>query len=145
MAEVGYGSDVWAGDSIITGRFSRGPMHVVLAFYRRLITPQGTLRPLDEESNEDELDYGFDLAQYCGAVSPEIAVLTAPLRIQAELRKDDRALDVVASGRYAYKSDGTADLFFEVAGVLHGAGERFGFTVKVADLTASLLLGGAST
>lgn len=144
MADVGYGSDVWCGDSLVTGRFSRGVQHVMLALYRRLITPKTTLRPLDEESNEDELDYGFDLAKFVGAVAPEIAVLIAPAQIQAELRKDDRVLDVVARGRYTYNTDGTAVLFFDIDVVLHGAGERFAFTVKVADLTTSLLLGGAS-
>jgi hypothetical protein len=127
---------------MVTGRFSRGVTHVALALYRRLITPKTTLRPLDEDSNEDELDYGYDLAQFCGAVSPEIAVLIAPMQIQAELRKDDRVLDVVALGRYVYNNDGTADLFFDVSVVLQNAGDRFTFTVKIADLTPSLLLGG---
>lgn len=144
MADIGYGSDVWCGDSLVTGRFSRGVQHVALALYRRLITSKSTLRPLDEESNEDELDYGFDLAQFVGGVSPEIAVLIAPAQIQAELRKDDRVVDVVATGRYAYNTDGTADLIFDVSVTLHAGGERFDFTVKIADLTPSLLLGGAS-
>ncbi len=145
MGDTGYGSDTWCGDKLVTGRFSRGPMHVMLALYRRLITAKGTLRPLDEESNEDELDYGFDVAKFCGAVAPEIAVLIAPAQIQAELGKDDRVLDVVARGRYEYHPDASVDLFFDIAGVLHRDGERFDFTVKIADLSASLLLGGAAT
>ncbi len=144
MADVGDGTDTWCADSLVTGRFSRGVNHVALALYRRLITPKGTLRPLDEDSNEDELDYGFDLSNYCGSVSPEVAILTAPLQIQAELRKDDRVLDVLAKGRYAYKSDGTADLFFDVLVTLHREGERFDFTVKISDFVASLVNGGAA-
>jgi hypothetical protein len=144
VADFGYGSDVWTGESMVTGRFSRGATHVMLSMYRRLITPKGTLRPLDEDSNEDESDYGFDVAQYCGAVGPELAVLTAPMRMQAELKKDDRQADVAVTASYAYKSDGTADIFFVVSVVLKGSNERFTFTVKIANLTASLLLGGAS-
>lgn len=143
MADLGYGTDTWAGDSLVTGRFSRGPTHVVLAMYRRLITPKGTLRPLEEESNEDELDYGFDVAQFCGASEPERVVLTAPGQIQAELRKDDRVQDVACVARIEYRTDGTAVLFFDVSVVLINGGGRFSFTVKVADLTASLLLGGS--
>ena len=144
MADLGYGSDTWCGDSMVTGRFSRGPNHVMLALYRRLITTKGTLRPLDEDSNEDELDYGFDLAKFVGAVAPEVAVLIAPPQIQAELRKDDRVLDVVARGRYEYNRDGTAVLFFDVTVVLHANSERFDFTVKIENLTSSLLVGGAA-
>ena len=144
MADLGYGSDTWCGDSLVTGRFSRGVVHVVLALYRILITEQGTLRPLEEDSNEDELDYGFDVARFCGAVGPEMSVLTGPGQIQAALKKDDRVLDVVARGSYSYNSDGTADIFFDVSGVLRNAGEPFAFTVKIANLTPSLLLGGTS-
>lgn len=145
MAAQGYGADTWCGDSLVTGRLARGVMNVALALYRRLITPRGTLRPLDETSNEDELNYGFDLAQYCGAVGPELAVLIAPGQIQAELLKDDRVLDVRAVALpIVYAADGTAALFFAVSVVLQDAGERFDFTVKVEDLTASLLLGGAT-
>ncbi len=140
----GFGSDTWCADSLVTGRFSRGVQNVVLALYRRLITPRGTLRPLDEDSNEDELNYGFDLAQYCGAVGPELAVLTAPGQIAAELQKDDRVLTVSAVGRYVYAPNGTATLYFDVSGTLHDANENFDFTVKIADLTASLLTGGAT-
>lgn len=143
MADLGYGADTWCGDSLVTGRFSRGVQNVVLAWYRRLITPKGTLRPLDEESNEDELDYGFDLAKFVGSVAPEIAVLIAPAQIQAELRKDDRVLDVVAVGSYAYRGDGTAVLLFDITVTLHSSGERFDFTVKIEDFKASLVLGGA--
>jgi hypothetical protein len=108
-----------------------------------LITPKGTLRPLDEESNEDELDYGFDLATFVGAVQPEIAVLIAPAQIQAELRKDDRVLDVFARGSYTMRSDGTAVLLFEVSVTLHSSNERFDFTVKIENFVPSLVLGGA--
>lgn len=140
---TGYGSDTWCGDSLVTGRMSRGVVHVILALYRRLITPRGTLRPLKEESNEEELAYGFDLAQYVGAVGPELAVLIAPPQICAELQKDDRVIACNAAGRYSYNSDGTATLFFDVSGTLQNPNSDFSFTVKIADLAASLLLGGA--
>ena len=143
MADLGYGSDTWCADSIVTGRFARGTTNVVLALYRRLITPKGTLRPLDEESNEDELDYGFDLATFVGMVQPEIAILIAPAQIQAELLKDDRVLDVVARGSYTLNSDGTAVLLFEVSVTLHSSNDRFDFTVKIENFVASLVLGGA--
>lgn len=127
---------------MITGRLARGIVNVVLALYRRLTTPRGTLRPLDEDSNEDELTYGFDLAQYCGAVGPELAVLIAPGQIAAELQKDDRVVSVFARGRYTYNPDGTAVIYFDVSGTLHNAGDSFGFTVKITDFTSSLVLNG---
>lgn len=140
----GYGADTWCGDSMVTGRLSRGVTHVVLALYRRLITPRGTLRPVNENSNEEELSYGFDLAQFVGAVGPELAVLIAPPQICAELQKDDRVLAVDCVGRYAYNPDGTAILYFDVTGVLLEANEDFAFTVKIDNVTTSLLLGGTS-
>jgi hypothetical protein len=136
----GYGSDTWCGDSLVTGRMSRGVKHVVLALYRRLITPRGTLRPLNEDSNEDELNYGFDVAQFVGAVAPEVAVLIAPSQIAAEVEKDDRVLAAYSGGRYAYETDGTAVLYFDVTGALKAANESFTFTVQIKDLETSLLL-----
>lgn len=142
---TGYGSDTWCGDSLVTGRFSRGRAHVVLALYRRLITPRGTLRPLNEDSNEDELDYGFDVAQFCGACDPEIAALIAPPQIAAELEKDDRVSTCQVFGRYTYVSPGIAVLYFDISVTLRDDGESFTFTVKIADLETSLLLGGTSS
>lgn len=141
----GYGQDTWCGDSIVTGRFARGPTNALLGLYRRLITERGTLRGIDDEnSNEDELDYGLDLAELIGDSDPEEAVLLMPGRISAELKKDERVASVfVVAQAPAYNPDGTANLFFDVSGVLRD-GEDFRFTVKVADATVSLLLGGSS-
>lgn len=140
---TGYGQDVWCGDSMVTGRLSRGVTNVVLALYRRLITQAGTLRPIDEDSDEDELDYGLDLAGECGEVGPERAVKLMPARIRAELMKDDRVLDVLVIAQpIVYASDGTAVIAFDVSGVLHEEGEQFKFTVSVQDATVELILGG---
>lgn len=141
----GYGSDTWCGDSLVTGRFSRGRMHVILALYRRLKTPKGTLRPLNEDSNEDELDYGFDVAQFVGACDPEVAVLIAPPQIAAECEKDDRVLSATVTGRYQYTKAKLAILYFDIIVTLKDENESFVFTVKIDDLETSLLLGGNAT
>jgi hypothetical protein len=143
---TGYGQDTWCADSIVTGRYARGKMNVILAFYRRLITPRGKLRGLGNNTNEDELAYGFDLAELCGEVGPETAVKIAPGRIQSELLKDDRAADVfVTALPPVYAPNGGASLFFEVGGILQDDGEDFQFTVKVEGVKTSLLLGGAES
>lgn len=148
---TGYGIDIWCGDSLVTGRYSRGKMNVILALYRRLRTPRGTLRGIDDgtgliAANEDELAYGFDLAELVGAVGPETAVQIAPGRIQAELLKDDRVIDVlVVAQQPVYTPDGMAALFFDVSGVLQEEGDDFQFTVKVENLETSLILGGAGS
>lgn len=119
---------------------------MLLAFYRRMITPRGTLRGIGAEKNEDELAYGFDLAELCGEVGPEVAVKIAPGRIQSELLKDDRAADVyVTALPPVYAPDGMASLFFEVGGILQDDGDDFQFTVKVEGVTTSLLLGGGAS
>lgn len=141
---TGYGQDTWCGDSLVTGRLARGVTNVVLSYYRRLTTARGTLRGLDDENkNEDELTFGFDLAELCGETDPETAVKIVPPQIRAELMKDDRSLDVnVIAHPPAYDSEGLATLVFDVEGILVDAGENFRFTVTVEGATVSLLIGG---
>lgn len=145
---TGYGVDIWCGDSLVTGRYARGKMNAVLAMYRRLITPRGTLRGIGGDevaANEDELAYGLDLSALCGEVGPETAVLIVPGQIKAELLKDDRVADVFVSATYYYNDDGTAVVLFAVSGLLQNDGDDFQFTVKVEGVTTSLLLGGAAS
>lgn len=144
---TGYGIDIWCADSLVTGRYARGKMNVVLALYRRLITPRGTLRGVgDESSNEDELSYGLDLSELIGEMDPEDAVKIVPGRIRAELLKDDRVADVlVVAYDPVYASDGTATLRFDVSGSLINEGDSFEFSVKIENLEVSLLLGGSSS
>jgi hypothetical protein len=145
---LGYGADTWCGDSLVTGRLARGVNNVVLSQYRRLITEPGTLRPVDETSDEDELSFGIDLSAECGEMHPEAAVKILPARIRAELMKDDRVLDVLVTAQpVAYDSDGTATISFDVFGVLRDEGDNYKFTVSVtsgADI-AKLILGGDAT
>jgi hypothetical protein len=134
---VGYGEDTWCGGGLQTGRTARGIMCVALALYRRLITPRGTLRGVEDE--DDELNYGFDVASYCGAVGYPTAINALPGLVRGELMKDDRVLDVVASVTPVDNGDGTIDLLLEVDVVLQDEGSSFAMTMSVDDAGTELL------
>ena len=151
---TGYGQDTWCDTRLVTGRYARGVTGVVLSFFRRLITPRGTLGGISrgtlseaaDAKNEDELIFGFDLGAAVGAVGPENAVRTMPAQIRAELMKDDRAVDVIVVARGpVYADDGTAEIFFDIEGYLHDPNDNFRFTTQVVGTSVELLLGGGST
>lgn len=99
MTEV-FGTEMWCGDEVISGRYASGTTAVLLALYGRLITPRGTLQGLDDladgtpQDDGDELNYGFDVAGYIGAVGVDVAKTVLPIQIANECRKDDRVADV---------------------------------------------------
>lgn len=133
---VGYGSEVWCTDKLVTSRRVRGPMVVIQALYRRLITPRGTLRGGDEESA-----YGFDLAEYVGAVSTELALAALPGIVRGELSKDDRVTSIDVTVTTSTDAAGDVTILLEVTGVLVDEEDDFVFTVA-ASATSVTLLGG---
>jgi hypothetical protein len=131
---VGYGTDVWCGDQIVSGRYSTGWRTVALALYRRLITPRGMLRGGDDEAN-----YGLDVSQYVGAVGYPTSIAALPNIVRGELLKDDRVFDVNVRATTTQGADGLIDVLLDVSVVLVDEGESFTLTVGVDEVTAELL------
>lgn len=85
-----FGRDISCTDGgIRSGRFVTGPRLVAEAIYRRLTTRRGLLRGGDAEAN-----YGIDLSAMVGAVQASRDAASLPGRIEAEIRKDERIVDV---------------------------------------------------
>jgi hypothetical protein len=133
----GYGLDTWVADCVRTGRFSKGVMNVALALYRRLITPRGTLRGVKDD--DDEANYGFDVAAYVGKVGYESAINALPGLIRGELLKDDRVTDVAVSVTKTTGADGTIDLLIVIDVVLYDESENFSLTLSVDQAGTELL------
>jgi len=140
---TGFGKDTWCLDSLQPGRYATGATLVVQALYRRLITPRGTLAPLDDEvGGDDESNYGFDVASYCGAVGYPTALAAFPALVTAELLKDDRvypSLEVVAT--LSQGTDGLDAISLQISGALRDEGEEFDLTLSVNALTVTILGG----
>lgn len=141
---TGYGKDTWCLDSLQPGRYATGATLVVQALYRRLITPAGTLAPLDDEiGGDDESNYGFDVAGYCGAVGYATTVMALPALVSDELLKDDRvdpsSLEVLAT--LAQGADGEDSILLQITGSLRDEGESFDLTLSVNALTVTILGG----
>lgn len=135
MAE-GYGVELWCGDEIVSGRYSRGWRTVALALYRHLITSRGMLRGGDDEQN-----YGLDLAGYVGAVGYPTAINALPNLIAGELEKDDRVLagSVVVTATTTTGANGLIDIVLSIHVRLVDEGESFTLTVSVDEVSAELL------
>jgi hypothetical protein len=86
------GKEVSCTRSLRTGQYVTGTRLVAEAIFRRLITPRGTLRGGEEESN-----YGLDLASLIGSVRAKSDIAALPAQIEAEIRKDDRVESVSVS------------------------------------------------
>jgi hypothetical protein len=130
----GYGRDLRCWDGINTGRFAQGVDLVVQALYRRLTTSRGTLRG----SAEAEA-FGFDIAAYLGDVGIELALVSMPSLIQAELLKDDRVLEIVVL--VAETEPGVLEV--SISGALANAGETFALTLAVDEVSVAILTGGS--
>jgi hypothetical protein len=132
----GYGEDIWCGDELVTSRRSRGVNTVLLAWYRRLRTPRGTLRGGDEESA-----YGLDLSSYVGAVGYPAAILAMPTLVRAELSKDDRAVDIAVTATSSVDAAGLVYIELRIIGTLVETGEDLSLTLNVSDVNTSILGG----
>jgi hypothetical protein len=138
--ERGYGTDTSCGlAGYRSGVLVRGRLLLIEAAFRRLTTPRGTLASTDEEAA-----YGFDLSEYLGAVDAELAELSLPARVSAELLKDDRltAVEVevrkeetegIGSGLWIY--------FLDIKMTPADLSGRFAFTLRIDQVTAELILG----
>jgi hypothetical protein len=133
---VSYGADIWCGDRLVPGRLSRGRSTVLLALYRRLITPRGTLRGGDEEGA-----YGFDVAGYVGAIGYESALAALPGLVRGELLKDDRVADIDVAATISTSTDGEVSIALVITGVLADEEEDFALTLGVSDTTVTILGG----
>jgi hypothetical protein len=133
MAE-GYGVGMWCTTELRTGRRARGRTVVINALLRRTITPRGTLR-----GGEQEAAYGLDLAGFVGAVGATLAARALPLQLRNEWLKDDRVQDVSIAGRVIAGTDGTAEVELDCQVLLQGETESFPLTLRVSDVTVTLL------
>lgn len=127
---AGYGVDVWATDSVVTGRLVSGPLLVGQALYRRFITPRGTLRSADEANDSEESAYGFDLAEYVGAVGYVTAVQAIPGIMRSEASKDDRVVDVDVTAALTAESDGTEAIEIVLVAALVDEGDSLTLTLS---------------
>lgn len=131
MTELG--KEVSCTRSLKTGQYVTGQRLVAEAIYRRLITPRGTLRGGEEESN-----YGLDLAALVGTVRSKSDVAALPAQIEAEIRKDDRVETVSVSIFETTATNGLKSFTLTFA-VTTGAGP---FTLVIgADAVTVELLG----
>lgn len=102
-----FGRDVSCMRSIRSGRIVSGRRLVAEGFFRRLNTPRGTLR-----GEEEERDYGLDLEELIGNAQTASEVASLPGRIEAELRKDERADEIEV---VVVEKKGTVGREFEIS------------------------------
>jgi len=133
MAE-GYGVSVWCLDSMQTGRYVSGARAVAQSIYRRLTTPRGTLRGGAEEST-----YGLDLPGLVGAATEPADLAALPVRIQAELLKDDRIARVTATVTDATLGPGETTVTVELAVTLNDSQGSFTLTLAVDSVNVGIL------
>lgn len=133
---VGYGTAMWCTDQIRTGRRATGWRVVAQAYYRRLITPRGTLRGGEEESA-----YGFDVCGYVGAVGEAIALRALPSQVEAELSKDDRGTGVNCEAAIATDANGLTSIVLAITATLADESGDFTLTLAVTDTTVTILGG----
>jgi hypothetical protein len=124
---------------------SRGAMNVVLALYRRTITPRGMLRGIEnEQGGDEESAYGVDVAGYIGEVGYPTAVAALPGILRGEFLKDDRVADVLVASTTTTNTAGEIEILLGVTGVLYEDDLEFAFTLRATDVTVALLNPGAS-
>lgn len=126
-----FGRDMWAQDSVRTGRFASGARLVGQAVYRRLITQRGALR-----GGEDEANYGFDLTGLVGSVGGKIPAAAAASSIRNECRKDPRVEDAVVT--VVRVVDGVAESWLVTVDARTAKGP-FELVLKVEDVTVTMV------
>lgn len=126
-----FGKDVSCTDEMRSGRFASGLRLVAEACYRRLITPRGDLRGGDNEDN-----YGIDLTSLVGASNPKQVAAALPGRIQNELTKDERVVDVEVDIVQTVAGPSTS---FVITILVETTEGPFSLTLAASDVTVSLL------
>jgi len=132
----GYGLDSWCGSSLQSGRTVTGRLLLAQAAFRRITTPRGTLR-----GGTEELTYGIDVREYCGALAVDEALAALPSIVRAELRKDDRFAAVSVEATRAAVSGTPNDEALTLAITIQPADETASFTLTLAvsDASATIL------
>lgn len=139
---TGYGLESWCLDSLQPGRYAQGSEVVAQALYRRLITPRGTLIPLDDDGGDEESAYGFDVSGYCGAIGYPAALQALPALVTGELLKDDRVLPtLVIKATLIPGADGEDAIELDVRGDLADDSGSFAFTLSVTEVSVEFLRG----
>jgi hypothetical protein len=133
MAE-GYGADTWCLSSMTTGKIARGRALLVQALYHRLVTPRGTLR-----GSAEALTYGLDLAGLIGTVGYDKPGVIAGM-VSAELRKDDRVLDVLVDVTRNTDTNGEVSLILTIHVTPLDETGDFPFTLSANDNGVELIL-----
>lgn len=135
---TGYGVDTYCTTSLQTGRLIGGRLLLAQACFHRLITPRGTLQGLTDD--EEESDYGLDLAGYVGQTdSRDVAQALGPA-IRAELMDDDRVRDVATKVvRETPQPNGLTAYEIDVRVLPVDVDTDFTLTLTVDAVTVSLL------
>jgi hypothetical protein len=124
------------------GRYAQGSEVVAQAIYRRLITPRGTLIPLDDEGGDEESAYGFDVSGYCGAIGYPAALQALPALVTGEILKDDRVLPtIVVKSTLVPGNDGEDAIELDVRGDLADESGSFAFTLSVTAVSVEFVRG----
>jgi hypothetical protein len=128
--------DVYCGDSLQTGRLVRGVLLVAQNAKHRLETPPGMLR-----GGPDEEVYGLDLAGALGRTTSEQDAVALPAQIRAELLKDARIEEVVAT---VFESVEGPAVSWGVRVECYTGEGPFALVATVAGVTLEMLGGGGA-
>jgi hypothetical protein len=133
----GFGRDTWCTDRYVSGRYASAEEALGQALFRRLITPRGTLQGVNDE--DEELNYGFDLASYCGAIGYPFVIKAIPGQLDGELSKDDRVLSVATLMEQVDSPPGEIELLLTIDVTPQDPLKDFTLTISVSEVTAELL------
>jgi hypothetical protein len=135
---TGFGRDTWCTDRYVSGRYASAEEALGQALFRRLITPRGTLQGVIDE--DEELNYGLDLAGYVGAIGYPIAIAALPGLVDGELAKDDRVLSVATAIEQSLDTNnGEIEITLTIDVTPQEPLQDFTLTLAVSDVTAELV------
>ena len=141
---MSYGREIWcmpiasasdpdAAIGAVPGRYVEGPMAVLQAALRRLVTPRGTLRGGDAEAA-----YGLDLVGRIGEGTDLDEIGSWGGEIEGELLKDDRIAIVVADATGSADA-GKISAVIKIAITLADESGAFEFVLGVDETSIELL------
>lgn len=124
--------DTFCEDTLRPGRMAKGITLLAQRLYHRLITPAGALK-----GDEEEADFGFDLAAIVGSTSDRDLGPTLPGRVTNELRKDPAVDTVKVTSQRVKAADGTVS--WSLAIEVESDEGPFEMFVAVSAVTVDLL------
>lgn len=130
---LGYGTSVWCGDKLRTGRLVSGSRAVAQSLYRRFTTPRGTLRGSDTAAT-----FGYDLAGLVGSVGTDAAVAAIPAIVRAEALKDERVARCTVASSSSQDSAGLVAITLTLDVALANSSEVFSLSLSVTDAGVAL-------